>query len=90
MLAVSGTLTDFISDTQRLAMLIDERDEVLEELEIAETKYIRSFRLTTPDPSILSFEPPIPTDPSRPYISRPKPLHNSRVCDLPCTVNEMC
>jgi len=62
------------SDTHELALLIDERDEILENLEIAETKYINSFRLTTPDPSIADFEPPEPQDPNRPYISRPKPL----------------
>lgn len=55
-------------------MLIDERDEILENLEMAETKYISSFRVTTPDPSILDFVPPPPADPSRPYISRPIPL----------------
>ncbi|PPQ64239.1 hypothetical protein CVT24_008642 [Panaeolus cyanescens] len=63
-----------IGDTQRLALLIEERDEILENLEIAETKYISSFRITTPDPSILDFVPPAPADPSRPYISRPLPL----------------
>ncbi|KAF8167474.1 hypothetical protein B0H34DRAFT_18533 [Crassisporium funariophilum] len=64
-----------IGDTQKLALLIDERDEILENLEIAETKYISSFRVTTPDPSILDFVPtPPPADPSRPYISRPLPL----------------
>ncbi|KAJ3499739.1 hypothetical protein NLJ89_g10066 [Agrocybe chaxingu] len=63
-----------IGDTHRLALLIDERDEILENLEIAETKYISSFRVTTPDPSILDFVPPPPADPSRPYISRPLPL----------------
>lgn len=62
------------SDTQNLAILIDERDEILENLEIAEAKYISCFRVTTPDPSILDFVPPVPLDPSRPYISRPLPL----------------
>ena len=58
-----------------MALLIDERDEILENLEISETKYISSFRVTTPDPSILDFvPPPPPADPSRPYISRPLPL----------------
>ncbi|KAG5220622.1 MPN domain-containing protein [Salix suchowensis] len=48
-------------DTQRLALLIDERDEILENLEIAETRYISSFRLSTPDPSIADFQaPPVP------------------------------
>ncbi|KAF8899144.1 hypothetical protein BD779DRAFT_1487243 [Infundibulicybe gibba] len=61
-----------IGDTQQLAMLIDERDEILENLEIAETRYIASFRTTTPDPSIADYQPPPPSD--RPYISRPLPL----------------
>ncbi|TFK41946.1 hypothetical protein BDQ12DRAFT_645286 [Crucibulum laeve] len=63
-----------ICDTHQLALLIDERDEILENLEAAETRYIASFRITTPDPSIADFEPPPPPDPSRPYISRPLPL----------------
>ncbi|PPQ90938.1 hypothetical protein CVT25_008249 [Psilocybe cyanescens] len=63
-----------IGDTHKLALLIDERDEILENLEVSETKYISSFRVTTPDPSILDFVPPPPADPSRPYISRPLPL----------------
>ncbi|KAF8807999.1 hypothetical protein BYT27DRAFT_7190091 [Phlegmacium glaucopus] len=64
-----------IGDTHKLALLIDERDEILENLEIAETKYISSFRVTTPDPSVLDFVPtPPPTVPSRPHISRPLPL----------------
>ena len=55
-------------------MLIDERDEILENLEIAETKYISSFCVTTPDPSVLDFVPTHPAVPSRPHISRPLPL----------------
>ncbi|KAJ6468959.1 hypothetical protein DFH09DRAFT_1344990 [Mycena vulgaris] len=66
-----------ICDTQRLALLIDERDEILENLEIAETRYISSFRLTTPDPSIAEYEPPVANDSSRPYISHPQPLRNT-------------
>ncbi|KXN88932.1 hypothetical protein AN958_06803 [Leucoagaricus sp. SymC.cos] len=62
-----------ISDTQHIALLIDQRDEILENLEIAETHYIGSFQITTPDPSIADYEPP-PPDPTRPYISRPLPL----------------
>lgn len=65
-----------IRDTQGLALLIEERDEILENLEIAEARYISSFRITTPDPSIADFEPPLPPpkDATRPYISRPLPL----------------
>ncbi|TCD68080.1 hypothetical protein EIP91_011533 [Steccherinum ochraceum] len=72
-----------IGDTTRLALLIDERDEILENLEIAETKYINSFKLSTPDPSLADFVPIprlIPGDannPPRPYISRPRPLAGS-------------
>ncbi|KAJ3750872.1 hypothetical protein DFH05DRAFT_1468929 [Lentinula detonsa] len=63
-----------ICDTQGIAQLIEERDEILENLEIAETRYINSFRLTTPDPSLADWQPPAPDDSSRPYISRPRPL----------------
>lgn len=70
----------FRRDTQHLALLIDERDEILENLEIAETRYISSFRLTTPDPSIADYEPQPPQDPNRPHISRPKALGGSKVC----------
>ncbi|KAJ7778491.1 hypothetical protein B0H16DRAFT_1683704 [Mycena metata] len=69
-----------ICDTQRLALLIDERDEILENLEIAETRYISSFRLTTPDPSVSNFDllaQEQEQDSSRPYISHPQPLRNS-------------
>lgn len=64
-----------VSNTHRVALLIDERDEILENLEIAETKYISSFRVSTPEPSVADL-PPIspPADPNRPYISRPLPL----------------
>lgn len=68
-------LTDFARDTHKIAMLIEERDQILENLEISEANYINSFRVTTPDPSILDFvPPPPPADPNRPYISRPIPL----------------
>ncbi|KAG6811858.1 hypothetical protein H0H92_005529 [Tricholoma furcatifolium] len=63
-----------IGDTHSLALLIEERDAILENLEIAETRYIASFRVTTPDPSILDFQPTLQVDPERPYISRPLPL----------------
>ncbi|KAJ6620255.1 hypothetical protein B0H10DRAFT_2163535 [Mycena sp. CBHHK59/15] len=46
----------------------------IQKLEIAETRYISSFRLTTPDPSIADYQPPTPKDPNRPYISHPQPL----------------
>ncbi|CCL98103.1 uncharacterized protein FIBRA_00097 [Fibroporia radiculosa] len=69
-----------VGDTTQLALLIDERDEVLENLEVAEAKYIQSFRLSTPDPSIADFQPPLtaiseePGSATRPVISRPLPL----------------
>lgn len=75
-------------DTAHLAVLIDERDAILEQLEIAETRYITSFKLSTPDPSIADFyvapPPPPPKDepppvPPKPEISRPRPLGNSTV-----------
>ncbi|KAF8640641.1 hypothetical protein AX17_000298 [Amanita inopinata Kibby_2008] len=69
-----------IGDTQQLALLIDDRDVILENLEIAETKYTRSFRITTPDPSVLDFELSIPPSTSgRPYISTPRPLGTYRM-----------
>lgn len=81
-----GVKWDFVRDTMHLALLIDERDQILEHLEIAETKYIHSFRLTTPDPSIADWTPPppppkddLPADSAKPLISRPRPLMGSRV-----------
>lgn len=64
-----------IGETHQLALLIEDRDEILENLEIAETRYIASFRLSTPDPSIADFElPPLRENKDRPYISRPRAL----------------
>lgn len=74
-------MVEICSDTTQLALLIDERDEILENLEIAETKYISSFKLSTPDPSIADFVPiPPPKDdfPTKPHISRPRPLGGSQ------------
>ncbi|KAF9651959.1 hypothetical protein BDM02DRAFT_3090164 [Thelephora ganbajun] len=70
-----------IGDTEHLAFLIDERDDILDHLEMAETRYIASFRTSTPDPSIVDFEFQ-PTGmssgvPARPQISRPMPLSGS-------------
>lgn len=63
------------SDTQRLALLIEERDIILEQLEIAETKYISSFRVTTPEPSIADLNPAPGRDSEGiAYISRPRVL----------------
>ncbi|KAH9178520.1 hypothetical protein EDB89DRAFT_1926998 [Lactarius sanguifluus] len=63
-----------IVDTQRLALLIEERDIILEQLEIAETKYITSFRITTPDPSLVELNAPASDTDGIAYISRPKVL----------------
>ena len=74
---------DRISDTQRLALLIEERDIILEQLEIAEAKYISSFRVTTPDPSLLDLNAPRSDTDGIAYISRPKVLGGTparRVC----------
>ena len=79
----------YFRDTEHLALLIDERDQILENLEIAETRYISSFRTSTPDPSIADLEVPVP-DPApavqdvaprngRPEISRPRPLNSAAV-----------
>lgn len=66
-----------------MGVLIEERDEILENLEIAEARYVQSFRLSTPDPSIADFQlPPVPEkDGDRPIISRPKALAGNAVCD---------
>jgi hypothetical protein len=57
--------------------LIEERDEILDQLEIAETRYIESFRSVTPDPSVADFFSEEP-DAARPAISRPRPLAGTR------------
>lgn len=74
------------SDTQHLSLLIDERDFILNKLEIAETRYISSFRISTPEPSLLS-NPPVPRQAPPPedgddlkrQISRPQALAGYRV-----------
>lgn len=72
--------TLFYRDTSHLAILIEDRDEILEKLEIAETRYINSFKLTTPEPSIDYLPSTIPVSdqpppvPPKPDISRPRPL----------------
>ncbi|OJA12346.1 hypothetical protein AZE42_02784 [Rhizopogon vesiculosus] len=71
-----------ICDTQNLTLLIHERDEILDNLEIAETRYISSFKISTPDPSIADLEIPVPHPseelPPRLHISRPRALVGSR------------
>lgn len=71
-----------VCDTHNLALLIEERDEILEHLEVAETRYISSFKISTPDPSIADLEVLAPSGsgetPSRPHIGRPRALVGSR------------
>ncbi|KAG1766395.1 hypothetical protein EDD22DRAFT_878114 [Suillus occidentalis] len=71
-----------VCDTHNLALLIEERDEILENLEVAETRYISSFKISTPDPSIADLEVLAPSGseetPSRPHIGRPRALVGSR------------
>ena len=45
-------LTLCCSETGPLSQLIDERDDILNNLEIAETRYITSFSISTPEQSI--------------------------------------
>ncbi|KAF9011061.1 hypothetical protein BDQ17DRAFT_1345391 [Cyathus striatus] len=47
-----------VGDTHHLALLIDERDEILENLEIAETRYIASFPFGTSSLAPTSFVAP--------------------------------
>ncbi|KAH7100165.1 hypothetical protein BKA62DRAFT_801451 [Auriculariales sp. MPI-PUGE-AT-0066] len=47
---VHGLFT--VIETEPLARLIDERDDILNNLEIAETRYINSFSISTPEQSI--------------------------------------
>ncbi|KIJ45476.1 hypothetical protein M422DRAFT_59699 [Sphaerobolus stellatus SS14] len=70
-----------ISDTYRLSELVDERDLILNHLELAEIQYIKSFRQSTPSSSVADLEVPeeIP-EPStniKLQISRPKALGGS-------------
>ncbi|KAA1467838.1 hypothetical protein DENSPDRAFT_770262 [Dentipellis sp. KUC8613] len=68
-----------IGETNQLASLIEQRDDILNNLEIAETRYISSFRLSTPDPSIadLITAPATETE-GLPHISRPRALSGSQ------------
>ncbi|EJD04016.1 uncharacterized protein FOMMEDRAFT_106418 [Fomitiporia mediterranea MF3/22] len=64
-----------VGDTGILPSLIQERDRILDQLEMAEARYIASFKLMTPDPS--SAELPLPPDDennTKLRISRPKAL----------------
>lgn len=67
-------------------MLIEERDIILEQLEVAETKYISSFRITTPDPSLLDLNAAPPGDSDGiAYISRPRVLGGGTAARRVCT-----
>lgn len=73
--AIRIALKTWNRETGRLPDLIRERDHILEQLEIAETRYISAFRLTTPDPSVADLPlPPEENATTRLQISRPKAL----------------
>lgn len=76
----------FPSDTHNLALLIEERDEILDNLEVAETRYISSFKISTPDPSIADLEVLAPSGseetPSKPHIGRPRALVGSVIVSM--------
>lgn len=71
-----------VCDTRNLGLLIHERDEILDNLEVAETRYISSFKISTPDPSIADLEVLASYEseeiPPRPHIGRPRALVGSR------------
>lgn len=68
-------------DTGELPALIAERDQILQNLEIAEARYIASFRLSTPEPSIADLPmPPDDKEEMKARISRPKALGAANVC----------
>jgi hypothetical protein len=75
-------------DTTRLSKLIAERDIILNNLELAEAKYIDSFQLSTPLPSVDDY--PLHEEPFqeklasarlKERIGRPKALSGSSVCN---------
>lgn len=70
-----------IVETSHLSQLIQERDIILNNLEVAEVQYINSFQLSTPFPSITDYEaptlPPLGTSDLKRHISRPKALRGS-------------
>jgi hypothetical protein len=79
--------TTFPSNIHNLALLIEERDEILENLEVAETRYKSSFRISALDPSIADLEVLAPSGsqetPSRPHIGRPRALVGSVIVSYP-------
>lgn len=85
------TLTTFCPsyrDTLNLSQLIDERDVILNSLEMAEIQYINSFRLSTPASSINDLEIPEEISEAGPattslkqQISGPKALHGHSVSE---------
>lgn len=57
-----------VGDTTRLSQLLQERDIILDNLEIAETRYINSFQSITPSPSpSLRSTVPLPAVPGSPF-----------------------
>jgi hypothetical protein len=81
----------FSSDTHNLALLIGERDEILDNLEVAETRYISSFKISTPDPSIADLDvlalSGSEETPSRPHIGRPRALVGSVIISVYCFIS---
>ncbi|CAE6524811.1 unnamed protein product [Rhizoctonia solani] len=73
---VHGIFT--VVDTSRLEELIRERTTVLENLEVAETYYIRSFQLSTSSPGSDEETSESEGRHSGPRISRPLPLGGRR------------
>ena len=69
-------MTRKFRDIGALADLIAERDIILNNLELSETRYIASFRLSTPEPSLLEPPPLPPKDEAdiKRHISRPRAL----------------
>ncbi|CAE6487932.1 unnamed protein product [Rhizoctonia solani] len=67
-----------VVDTSRLEQLIHERTTVLENLEVAETYYIRSFQLSTSSPGSDEETSESEGRHSGPRISRPLPLGGRR------------
>lgn len=60
--------------------MIEERDYILQQLEMAETKYISSFRLATPDASMADLSAPPEEEHGglKMRISRPRALGGSK------------
>ena len=60
------------SNAEHLNLLIDEQDDILDHLEVAETRYITSIRASTPTSSIADFNELQPTGASSGSPARPE------------------